>query len=456
MLGRVREGLSYANVMATIAVFIALGGGSYAAVNLKKNSVRATNIAKGAVTSPKIAKNAVTSAKVKDGSLLSQDFKPGQLLAGPKGDTGPTGPSGPATGPAGGDLVGNYPNPSIGTAKVDASKLKDGAVTSAKLGPPLSLSGTLQAPFLTVSGDNDLSLNSNPADALLAAINTNTNGTGPAVYGETKSIFANFGTAGVMGVSSGTGGFGVFGYASNATGSGPAMVAISSGNGNGLTANSANGNGIEATSNSTTDSGVYGWASSFVSGGTGVRAAAFGPSAVALRASASGSATQAAIFTGNVQVTGTLTKGAGSFKIDDPADPANKYLSHSFVESPDMKNIYDGVVTTDARGFATVTMPHWFDALNRDFRYQLTVVGHSFARAIVWHELEGNRFKVRSSEPRTKLSWQVTGVRHDAYANAHRIPVEQSKAGADHGRYLHPELYGQPRSKGIAAAPSAP
>jgi len=453
MLGRVRDGLSYANVMATIAVFIALGGSSYAAVNLKKNSVRATNIAKGAVTSPKIAKNAVTSAKVKDGSLLSQDFKPGQLLAGPKGDTGP---SGPATGPAGGDLVGNYPNPSIGTAKVDASTLKDAAVTSAKLGPPLSLSGTLQAPFLTVSGDNDLSLGSNPADALLAAINTNANGTGPAVYGETKSIFGNFGTAGVMGVSSGTGGFGVFGYASNATGSGPAMIAISSGNGNGLTANSANGNGIEATSSSTTDSGVYGWAPSFVTGGTGVRAAAFGPSAVALRASASGSATQAAIFTGNVQVTGTLTKGAGSFKIDDPADPANKYLSHSFVESPDMKNIYDGVVTTDARGFATVTMPHWFDALNRDFRYQLTVVGHSFARAIVWHELEGNRFTVRSNEPRTKVSWQVTGVRHDVYANAHRIPVEQSKAGADRGRYLHPELYGQPRSKGIAAAPSAP
>jgi trimeric autotransporter adhesin len=448
MLGRVREGLSYANVMATIAVFIALGGSSYAAVNLKKNSVRATNIAKGAVTSPKIAKNAVTSAKVKDGSLLSQDFKPGQLLVGPKGDTGP---SGPATVPAGGDLVGNYPNPSIGTAKVDASRLKDGAVTSTKLGPPLSLSGTVQAPFLTVSGDNDLSLNSNPADALLAAINTNTNGTGPAVYGETKSIFGNFGTTGVMGVSSGTGGFGVFGYASNAAGSGPAMIAISDGNGNGLTANSDKGNGIEATSDSTTDSGVYGWAPSFVTGGTGVRAAAFGPSAVALRASASGSATQAAIFTGNVQVTGTLTKGAGSFKIDDPADPANRYLSHSFVESPDMKNIYDGVVTTDARGFATVPMPHWFDALNRDFRYQLTVVGHSFARPIVWHELEGNRFTVRSNEPRTKISWQVTGVRHDAYANAHRIPVEQRKVGADHGRYLHPELYGQPRSKGIAA-----
>jgi len=446
MLGRLRKGLSYANVMATIAVFIALGGSSYAAATLKKNSVHTANIAKGAVTSPKIARNAVTSTKVKDGSLLPQDFKAGALPQGPKGDPGPPGP---ASGPAGGDLTGTYPNPTIGAGKVATSKLADGAVTGAKLAPPLSLSGTLTAPFLSVSGDNTLSLNANPEDALLAAINTNNNGTGPAVYGETKSIYGNFGTAGVLGVNSGTGGFGVVGYASNASGNGPAMLAYSSGNGNALTASSSGGNGVEGTTNSGSDAGVYGWSPSFVTGGTGIRASSFGASSVALRATAGGSATQAAIFTGNVQVTGTLTKGAGSFKIDDPIDPAGRYLSHSFVESPDMMNIYDGVVTTDARGYSTVTMPRWFDALNRDFRYQLTVVGRSFARAIVWKELAGNRFTIRTNEPRTKVSWQVTGIRHDAYANAHRIPVEQAKVGADRGRYLHPELYGQARSKAI-------
>jgi hypothetical protein len=98
---------------------------------------------------------------------------------------------------------------------------------------------------------------------------------------------------------------------------------------------------------------------------------------VGLRASASGSGSAAAIFTGNVQVMGTLTKSAGSFKIDDPLDPRNRFLSHSFVESPDMKNIYDGIVTTDHRGLATVTMPVWFNALNGHFRYKLTVVGRS-------------------------------------------------------------------------------
>ena len=53
---------------------------------------------------------------------------------------------------------------------------------------------------------------------------------------------------------------------------------------------------------------------------------------------------------GNLQVDGTVSKGGGSFKIDDPIDPAGKYLSHSFVESPDMMNIYNGNVTTDAKG----------------------------------------------------------------------------------------------------------
>ncbi len=91
-------------------------------------------------------------------------------------------------------------------------------------------------------------------------------------------------------------------------------------------------------------------------------------------------------FEGPVHVQGTLTKASGSFKIDHPLDPANKFLSHSFVESPDMKNIYDGNVTTDATGSAIVTLPDYFETLNRDFRYQLTVLGQ-FAQAIVSREI---------------------------------------------------------------------
>jgi hypothetical protein len=83
----------------------------------------------------------------------------------------------------------------------------------------------------------------------------------------------------------------------------------------------------------------------------------------------------AALLEGNVTVTGTLHKGGGSFKIDHPLDPANKYLSHSFVESPDMKNIYDGVTVLDENGEAEITLPDWFSALNKDFSYQLTAIG---------------------------------------------------------------------------------
>jgi hypothetical protein len=155
---------------------------------------------------------------------------------------------------------------------------------------------------------------------------------------------------------------------------------------------------------------------------------------------------------------GTLSKHAGSFKIDHPLDPANKYLYHSFVESPDMMNVYNGNVTTDKRGYATVTLPDYFEALNRDFRYQLTVIGQ-FAQAIVATKIGNNRFVIRTNKPKVEVSWQVTGIRQDAYANAHRIPVEEDKPAGQQGHYLHPELFGQPETKSIAArrgVPAAP
>jgi hypothetical protein len=154
-------------------------------------------------------------------------------------------------------------------------------------------------------------------------------------------------------------------------------------------------------------------------------------------------------FRGDVSVTGTLSKGGGSFKIDHPLDPANKYLYHSFVESPDMKNIYDGVITLDAAGEAIVELPEWFGALNRDFRYLLTAIGAPGPTLYIAEEVNGNHFKIAGGSPRMKVSWQVTGIRQDAWANAHRIPVEEEKPGSERGYYLYPELFGQPEQKNV-------
>ncbi|PYT04499.1 MAG: hypothetical protein DMF60_15165, partial [Acidobacteria bacterium] len=140
--------------------------------------------------------------------------------------------------------------------------------------------------------------------------------------------------------------------------------------------------------------------------------------------------------------------GAGSFKIDHPLDPANKYLYHSFVESPDMMNIYNGNITTDENGDATIKLPEYFEALNQDFRYQLTAIGQ-FAQAIVASEIKDNQFSIKTDKPRVKVSWQVTGIRHDAFANANRIQVEEVKPAKERGFYLHPELFGQPEEKRV-------
>jgi hypothetical protein len=227
------------------------------------------------------------------------------------------------------------------------------------------------------------------------------------------------------------------------------------GGGTGVVGKSPVGSGVIGTTNAprgiytSLPAGVKGFAEG--GGGAGVNGRAkfeaigvFGYSAGGpgvLGKSGTGLAGQ---FLGDVSVTGTLTKGAGSFRIDHPLDPAHKYLQHSFVESPEMKNVYDGIATTDGRGFATVRLPRWFQALNRDFRYQLTGIGSRAwgAPMVVWRELHANRFTIRS-RPHVRVSWQLTGIRHDPYANAHRIQVEERKPAAEQGTYLHPELYGK-------------
>lgn len=159
----------------------------------------------------------------------------------------------------------------------------------------------------------------------------------------------------------------------------------------------------------------------------------------------------AGYFEGKVMVVGDLsvTGDLHSFRIDHPLDPKHKYLNHRYVESSERKNVYDGVVTLDNKGEATVPLPKWFEALNESFRYQLTCIG-DFAQVYIAEEVKGNSFKIAGGQPGLKVSWQITGNRKDPWAQANPLVVEEDKSEREKGHYLFPEGYGADSKKSIA------
>jgi hypothetical protein len=157
----------------------------------------------------------------------------------------------------------------------------------------------------------------------------------------------------------------------------------------------------------------------------------------------------AGAFNGHVIVSGLLTKAGGGFQIDHPGDPANKYLNHAFVESSDMKNVYDGIAILDANGEAIVDLPEWFEVLNKEFRYQLTAMGAPGQNLYIANEISHNRFRIAGGAKIMKVSWQVTGIRKDPWAAKHSLLVEQENKDSGRGYYLHPELHNPSEEKGL-------
>jgi hypothetical protein len=193
----------------------------------------------------------------------------------------------------------------------------------------------------------------------------------------------------------------------------------------------------EATGGTGTNCGVFGAAS-----GAGQNIAVHGEAT-------SGTVSYAGYFEGNVHVTGNFSvSGTKAFRIDHPTDPSNKYLNHFCVESDEVLNTYSGNAVLDATGEAWVELADWFDAINRDPRYQLTCVGGQ-APVYVAEEISGNRFKIAGGNPGLKVSWQVTAVRSDPAIEKHRLPVEQEKPAPERGKYFEPELYGAPDTRRI-------
>ena len=277
-------------------------------------------------------------------------------------------------------------------------------------------------------------------------ITSSTNGRG--VVGSAQATTGP--SIGVYGVNSTSSGYGVVGDATASAGSSIGVIG---------SANGSNGTGVIGDASGTGASvGVEGVSPGLSNGAAGVlgrlTGSVIGSGAVAVWGVVQGTLPNAyaGYFSGRTHVNGTLSKSAGSFKIDHPLDPENKYLSHSFVESPDMMNVYNGNVVTDGDGLAVVTLPEWFEALNREFRYQLTVVDDADARGFVQvkvaRKIADNRFTIRASAPGIEVSWQVTGIRKDPFAEKHRIPVEEDKSESERGTYLNPDAWGVPLEKG--------
>ena len=261
-------------------------------------------------------------------------------------------------------------------------------------------------------------------------LGSNISGTGVWGYsGNYYGVYGYSGTSyGVVGNSNSNNG--VYGISINSNG-----VYGTSTNGHGVGGDSTSGYGVVGSS--TTGTGVYGSSNTYI-GVVGVSTNSYGVYGTSTNS-------YAGWFQGNVNITGSITKSSGTFKIDHPLDPAHKYLSHSFVESPDMLNIYNGNVILDANGEALIELPTWFEALNRDFRYQLTAIGQASPDLFISEEIANNRFKIAGGKADQRVSWQVTGIRQDAWANANRVQVEEDKTEAEQGKYLHPEAFGLPR-----------
>jgi hypothetical protein len=117
---------------------------------------------------------------------------------------------------------------------------------------------------------------------------------------------------------------------------------------------------------------------------------------------------------GDLLVTGSLNvSGTKNFRIDHPLDPANRYLIHFASEGPEPFNVYAGNVVLDDTGQARIELPEWFEAINIDYRYQLTPLGAPAPDLHIAETVSGNAFLIGGGSAGQQVSWEIRARRND-------------------------------------------
>jgi hypothetical protein len=361
--------------------------------------------------------------KFPDGTIQTTAFNPNQVVRSLNGLTGNVTLAAGANitiTPGGNTLTIAAANALTGVAHDTTLTGNGTAASPLGVAVPLVLSGAAENPNSVVKITNT------SGGVGLLVENTSGAGTGLSIKART----------GVLAVGIGDNATGVFAEGGFGASGG---TAVSTEGGLGFGGNG--GAGLEAFGGGGTGAGASGGDGIIAAGASGINGAASGLAGRFMG--------NVSITSGNLAITGNLSAtGTKMFKIDHPLDPENKYLNHAAIESSEVLNVYSGNVTTNANGDAIVSLPDWFEALNRDFRYQLTVLGQ-FAQAIVAEKIKGNRFAIKSNGPNVEVSWQVTGVRNDRGMQKHPFTVEEAKVGRERGSYLTPEAFDQSEEKGI-------